>query len=349
MSLRAILWAIYEAPVDNPTSRLVLVGLADHAADDGTGAWPSHSILATAAHCSPRTIRRHLQALEDAGVIHRGDQRIVNHLRADRRPTVWNLNLDHAGSTPATHATPTQNPEPEPVPENTHTEPVDNPVNNADGETFSVQNGGTNCPPVKTGENTHNGGITPKTNGGSHVSGRTHGGSHVSYKPIEPIDTYNAPARDTTPTTTATVEVAPPPADATPLPEAWTPNPDHLGLACERGLSITTEAHRFRLHAREHARRARDWDAAFTRWLLDTAPRPTPRPARQPSTAGAVATGITAAAAAQARERERERDRERRQAETALVAASWADPAKRAQATAAKAQIRQLVGSRRAS
>ncbi|RTE48809.1 helix-turn-helix domain-containing protein [Actinobaculum sp. 352] len=343
MSLRAILWAIYEAPVDNPTSRLVLVGLADHAADDGTGAWPSHAVLAAAAHCSPRTIRRHLQTLEDSGVIHRGDQRIVNHIRADRRPTVWNLNLDHAdrtAATHATHATPTQHPEPEPEPAPAQ------PVDAGSVETFSVQNGGTNCPPVKTGENTLNGEIPPKTNGGSHMSGRTNGGTHVSYKPIEPIDTYNAPARDTTPTPTPTAKVAPPPTDATPLPDTWTPNPDHLNLACQQDLSITTEATRFRLHAHEHHRKACDWDAAFTRWLLDTTPRP---PTRHPDGRDTNQTrhGQHHSTAAAVREHNRIRDRERRRVETAALAAARADPTQQAQADQAKQRIRDLV--RRAS
>src|SRR5699024_2401543 len=38
-------------------------------------------------------VRRHLQSLEERGLIHRGDQRRAAHLPANYRPIVWNLSM----------------------------------------------------------------------------------------------------------------------------------------------------------------------------------------------------------------------------------------------------------------
>jgi hypothetical protein len=93
MSLRAMTWALEQAPVTDPTQALVLVALADSAQEDGRNAWPSQATLARRARVSDRSVRRILAQLEADGVIRRGDQRVVEHLKADRRPVVWDLNL----------------------------------------------------------------------------------------------------------------------------------------------------------------------------------------------------------------------------------------------------------------
>ena len=93
MSLKAISWVMDEAPVDDARELLILYALADHAHDDGTCAWPSQERIAERARCSVRTVRRHLQNLEERGLIERGDQNHVAHIRIDRRPIVWDLNL----------------------------------------------------------------------------------------------------------------------------------------------------------------------------------------------------------------------------------------------------------------
>ena len=93
MSLKAMLWVLEEAPVDAPYLP-ILFALADRAGDDGTAAWPSREWLAERARCSVRTVQRHLGALEEAGVIRRGDQELVSHIRADRRPIVWDIIMD---------------------------------------------------------------------------------------------------------------------------------------------------------------------------------------------------------------------------------------------------------------
>lgn len=93
MSLQAMVWALKTAPVPDPIAHLVLIGLADHANDDGSGARPAVAILAEYARCSPRSVQNKLRLLEELGLIWRGDQRMVEHLRADRRPVVWDLDI----------------------------------------------------------------------------------------------------------------------------------------------------------------------------------------------------------------------------------------------------------------
>jgi hypothetical protein len=91
LSIKAIIWALQDAPVDDPTQALILCAMAETAHDDGTEARASQATYAKYARCSERTLRRHIKAMEETGVIIRGDQRLVEHLRPDRRPVVWNL------------------------------------------------------------------------------------------------------------------------------------------------------------------------------------------------------------------------------------------------------------------
>ncbi|UVK62583.1 helix-turn-helix DNA binding domain protein [Arthrobacter phage TaylorSipht] len=93
MSLSAMVWALKQAPVPDPISHLVLIGLADHADDYGRNARPSVGLLADYARCSMRSVQRKLRTLEDCGLIWPGDQRSVEHLRSDRRPVVYDLAL----------------------------------------------------------------------------------------------------------------------------------------------------------------------------------------------------------------------------------------------------------------
>lgn len=103
MSLKAMLWVMEEAPVENQGELAVLYALADRADDHGCGAFPSQEWIATRARCSVRTVRRKLQALEESRVIRRGDQDLVSHYRADRRPTVWDINIHDRTHGPGGH------------------------------------------------------------------------------------------------------------------------------------------------------------------------------------------------------------------------------------------------------
>lgn len=91
MSIEATAWALNVETVPDSTARVVLLGLANHAARDGSAAWPSVATLAEYAVCSTRTVQRKLRDLEALGLLRRGDQQLVNHLPADRRPTVYDL------------------------------------------------------------------------------------------------------------------------------------------------------------------------------------------------------------------------------------------------------------------
>jgi hypothetical protein len=102
VSVEAISWALNLAPVPadrggQPSSacKFVLVGLANHAGPDGTGAFPSVATLVRYTGLSERTVRTCLDRLEAAGIILPCDPDIVavRIKRADRRPQGWDLNL----------------------------------------------------------------------------------------------------------------------------------------------------------------------------------------------------------------------------------------------------------------
>lgn len=104
MSLKVITWVLYEAPVTTQSHLLVLLALADRAHDDGTAAYPAREWIADRARCSVRSVASHLRALEDEGLIRKGDQELVSHFRADRRPVVYDVVMT-AGKTctPSVH------------------------------------------------------------------------------------------------------------------------------------------------------------------------------------------------------------------------------------------------------
>jgi hypothetical protein len=94
MSMQAMVWALEHAP-DVPAQALgVLMGLANHADERGRGAYAGQELLAEYARKSDRQTRTDLARLEDAGLIRRGDQGLVAHLRADKRPVVWDLAME---------------------------------------------------------------------------------------------------------------------------------------------------------------------------------------------------------------------------------------------------------------
>lgn len=89
-----MVWALEQAP-DVPAQALgVLMGLANHADERGRGAYAGQELLAEYARKSDRQARTDLARLEEAGLIRRGDQSLVSHLRADKRPVVWDLAME---------------------------------------------------------------------------------------------------------------------------------------------------------------------------------------------------------------------------------------------------------------
>jgi hypothetical protein len=89
VSIEAVAWAL-NVKMPDAIAKLLLVGIANHAGDTDE-AWPSKATLARYVEASPRTVIRKLHVLEEAGLIQRGDQQLVDHLRADRRPMVWQI------------------------------------------------------------------------------------------------------------------------------------------------------------------------------------------------------------------------------------------------------------------
>ena len=74
------------------------------------------------------------------------------------------------------------------------------------------------------------------------------------------------------------------PKRGTQLPKNWKPTPDHEQRALAAGLILGREVDKFRAHAEENARLAKNWNAAFTRWLMNAEEYATRnRPARSVS------------------------------------------------------------------
>lgn len=106
MSLRAILWALDEAPCESSTERLILVYLADYADDQGCGVFPALQTVADRGGMSRATVKRHVQAMAGRGLLMPGDDRLVSHYRADRRPKVWDLAMDDSPNSRGIKMTP---------------------------------------------------------------------------------------------------------------------------------------------------------------------------------------------------------------------------------------------------
>lgn len=92
MSVEALGWAMSQT-VGNPTQKLILLGLANHARKDGSAAFPSVKTLAEYAEVGERQVQRHLRALESAGWIAPvADPPIeLSGWRPDRRPAAYDL------------------------------------------------------------------------------------------------------------------------------------------------------------------------------------------------------------------------------------------------------------------
>lgn len=94
MSWQATAWVdSLEMDIVGEVAFRVLLKLANVADQHGQNAWRSRSEVAKELGRSIKTVDRASKELEHAALIHRGDQRLVAHLRADRRPIVWDLNL----------------------------------------------------------------------------------------------------------------------------------------------------------------------------------------------------------------------------------------------------------------
>jgi hypothetical protein len=97
VSLDPILWALKDAPVADSLERLVLVTLAERAARaDGCTAFPSRDTIAAQVMADPKTVQRVLSRLIRRGLIAPGDRSAARYIRADRRPTVYDLMIPYS-------------------------------------------------------------------------------------------------------------------------------------------------------------------------------------------------------------------------------------------------------------
>lgn len=71
-----------------------------------------------------------------------------------------------------------------------------------------------------------------------------------------------------------------------PLPNSWQPTPAHEQKAKEKNLDVKFLAEAFRNHADAHERRARNWNAAFSNWILKATPGSAPAAGNVPAQYG---------------------------------------------------------------
>lgn len=90
-----MLWATSDAPIANVNEFAVLVMLAEKADSDGCAAFPSRKTVARRTTVVEKTVQRTLALLVQRGLIAKGDQRAAQYLRADRRPTVYDLMIPY--------------------------------------------------------------------------------------------------------------------------------------------------------------------------------------------------------------------------------------------------------------
>ena len=88
MSIEALNWA-WQQPCPNPTSKLVLMALADHANSDGE-CWPAMKRIAELTGISVRQVSTHVKALVELGYVTMGDRR-----RKGGQLRGWEYHVNH--------------------------------------------------------------------------------------------------------------------------------------------------------------------------------------------------------------------------------------------------------------
>lgn len=267
-------WQAYAAVsgkrIGSGTGKLVLLELANHANADGTAAYPSKPTMAETAECDVKTVQRHLRKLEAAGWIRRGDQELVSHYRADRRPIVYDVAMDdsiraawalaYAASNGFT--TPHDEPEttPDGAPDAGEQDGRDEGASGGTGTPPTIDGDWTDCPPAERDDRTDCPPVPDAT--GGHPSA-SRGDAAVSPKyPITPI----------------TPQPPSPPAPSELLPRC--PDHDTTTTGCQpcrtakrlagkaAAAALESSAERAARHAADKARRVR---AAADRTAADEA------------------------------------------------------------------------------
>lgn len=92
VSVPAVLWVLDEAPDVPPPLVTTLLGFARHADQDGRRSYPSVETLVRYTRKSERQVRSDIKNLRKRGLLVVSvDQSAAAHIRADRRPTVYEL------------------------------------------------------------------------------------------------------------------------------------------------------------------------------------------------------------------------------------------------------------------
>ncbi|MFB7584615.1 hypothetical protein [Streptomyces hydrogenans] len=79
----------------NSGELLVLIRVGNHVGGDMRGCFAKAATLATECLMGESTVLKHLRALKAAGVLLQGDEKLVDHIRADKRPPVYDLAGGH--------------------------------------------------------------------------------------------------------------------------------------------------------------------------------------------------------------------------------------------------------------
>ena len=233
MSYKATGWA-YAQPVTPSGAKFVLVALADYA-DESHSCYPGQQRLADMTGQSVESVRRHLKALEEDGYLSRTRRVDATGYRTSDRYTLNVADGPTGGGRPA--------------PED-HTPEAPAPA--GEGLPGNVTGRETQTAPTPQSEGSptgQSGGVLPGNL--LDLTGQSEG---VSIR--EPLGNRKG-GRSASRRKPETV-----------LPDSWKPTTAHQVYATEHGLELASEAMKFRTHAAANDRRQRDWDAAFSMWLM---------------------------------------------------------------------------------
>lgn len=140
-------WDGLPSSVSAQARKLVMYSLADRASDDGSFAWPSQETIARESELSVRQVRRVLRSLEADGFIvahtAQATAGVMAHLRADRRPRCWWVQVDALAAADPRG----RDYDPDPWADHPDLEAVDNPDPRADTDVRSSPRADTDVPP----------------------------------------------------------------------------------------------------------------------------------------------------------------------------------------------------------
>lgn len=87
----------------NSGELLVLIRVGNHVGGDMRGCFAKAATLAKESLMGESTVLKHLRNLKAAGVLVPGDEKLVDHIRADKRPPVYDLAGGHEQGCPGGH------------------------------------------------------------------------------------------------------------------------------------------------------------------------------------------------------------------------------------------------------